>query len=285
MATRLSDKLAQHINRVEILAAAGITPPKDWIALRDRFDTYRQQPKPALDRLVAAIVTGAKDEDTVALKAHALAESCAPQQEATVDNRVGAAVEFRLIETYAAAAAGNYAKAANQFDALAKQFTDAAAVVDPETDAAVMARVDVPDAQRRAWGDAERFSYELDVALTTLVCAAELAGLRVGRERDEHLLALAVDAGSLHRRKVWAGWETTTGRTRRWGALVKLGATIRAYRPLENLEKYRRPRPLEHRQEQQPGAPRGYVVNVTVDPEDADYKPNPQQRAGRMVAT
>jgi hypothetical protein len=69
--------------------------------------------------------------------------------------------------------------------------------------------------------------------------------------------------------------------------LARLGVHIRAAN-LDTYTPYRPPRPIEVRQEQQPGAPRGVIRRVEVDPEDADYRP-PQidpfrEQTGRMVA-
>ena len=60
MTTRLPDQLVEHLRRVETLVAAGIPAPKEWTALRERFDAYRQMETPQLSRLIDAIVAQAR---------------------------------------------------------------------------------------------------------------------------------------------------------------------------------------------------------------------------------
>ena len=79
--------------------------------------------------------------------------------------------------------------------------------------------------------------------------AADLAGTPV--PGTGHLIALVVDAAGLHRRRVWEAFAVDTGRTNRWGALSRLGATIRAH-DLVDFEEYRSPRPMQIRQGHHP---------------------------------
>lgn len=283
MATRLSGRLTQHLRLVETLASAGIPAPKEWTALRDGFDAYRQQEKPALQRLIAALITGAKTDDLITLHAQALAETAEPHREAMVHNPAGAAVENKLIDLYAPHAKKNYDQAASQFDSVAADFAAAAAAVDVEADPASM--VTAPDDARAAWVAAEQHAARLDALLPVLVAAAELADLRINAQ-DGSLLALCADPGKLHRRRVWECWQSETGRTRRWGALVKLGARLRAC-DLDQHKPYEPPKPLERRQIPHPRE-HGIYREIVVDPEDADYQPaEPAPMGmvhGRMVA-
>ena len=86
------------------------------------------------------------------------------------------------------------------------------------------------------------------------------------------MLALAIDTTdpALVRRDVWRAWQTTEGRCRRWSVLHKLGATIRAA-ALDGFESYREPAPLQYRQEQIPGQPRGIVRTVEIDVDAPGY--------------
>ena len=177
MPTRLSDGLTEHLNHIETLANADIPAPKAWVALHDRFTTYRQLPTPAADRLCAAILEGADNDRLIELHALALAETADPPAHAKVDNAVAVAVERRLLDLYAPAAQSNYTKAANQFDSLATQFTNAVGVVDPETPADSIVRA--PEKQQ-AWLDGQTFGHELSEYVGVLVAAAALAGTHVG---------------------------------------------------------------------------------------------------------
>lgn len=194
MTTRLSDKIVAHIGRVQALAEAGIAPPKTWQALHNRLTEYRQLPTPAADALCAAILDENTTTDRLAeLRAHALAETASPPDQAVVDNRVAATIEQGLLAAYAKVAAANYAKAAAQYDSAAKQFAQAVAAIDPETDATIVARPDTTQEQRQAWADAEALAHQLDRLLGLLVAAAELAHARVGTTHDGGHLALVCD--------------------------------------------------------------------------------------------
>lgn len=99
-------------------------------------------------------------------------------------------------------------------------------------------------AGRRSWTDAEHLALKLTSQLAALQCAASLAGTPMTQQ--EHLLALVVDADGLHRRRGGEAWATDTGRTARWGALLKLRARLRAA-DLDGFEPYRRPAPMRRR--------------------------------------
>jgi hypothetical protein len=199
-------------------------------------------------------------EDAAVLRALALAELASPQHNAEVDNSVKDAVRRRLTDLYRPVAKANYAKLAGMFDTAAKRFTECVAVIDPETAADVV--VTGSEEQRAAWSTAPVIGADLDAALPVLSAAAALAGLALHPVND--VLPLSVDPDGLHRRRVWEAWSKQDGRTRRWGALVALGAKLRAV-DLERFEPYRQPKPLEQKQEQ---VGRGAVRTYMVDPED-----------------
>ena len=97
--------------------------------------------------------------------------------------------------------------------------------------------------------------------MPALAAAAALGG--VDTRRDEAVLPLVVDPAGVHRRRIWEAW-ATKGRAGRWPAIITAGAQISAG-PLDQVSSpYRRPKPIEHRQESR----NGYVVNIVTDPED-----------------
>ena len=76
---------------------------------------------------------------------------------------------------------------------------------------------------------------------------------------------------------------TTTGRTNRWGAMLKAGAVLRAS-PLDEHRPYAEPRPIERRKVQ---VGRGEYRTELHDPEDESYTPpsiDPRRRQGRFGA-
>ena len=98
--------------------------------------------------------------------------------------------------------------------------------------------------------------------MARLQAAAALAGTP-DTEKGEVMIALTIDAAGLHRRRVWEAWRHVAGRTGRWGALLRIGATIRAH-DLDGFTPYRPPRPMEVKQ-----VPHGIGIRqVPQDPED-----------------
>ena len=252
-----ADPLDTHVAAV---LALGIDPPPEWIEVRARFDSFLDMASPTLALLTDAVIDGA-DDDIAALRAQALAEvSAMPPAHAEVTAAVRAAVLHRLREHYQPHARPNYDQLAAAFDDTATKFTAAVNVVDPETEAAQL--VSAPDKTRKAWSDAERYAILLTEAMARLQAAAALAGTP-DTEKGETLIPLVADATNCHRRRVWEAWRTMDGRTKRWGALLGIGATLRAA-DLDHLEPYRLPRPMEVKQ-----IPHGIGIRqIPFDPED-----------------
>ena len=210
---------------------------------------------------VDAVIAGI--EDTASLRAQALAEASAlPPAHVTVEASVKTAVLARLRDIYAPVARPNYERLAAGFDETAHKFTAAAAVIDPEESAEAL--VHAPEKLRKSWSAAEQLAHQLSEQSTGLAAAANLCGIPTAAQ--EALIALTVDAAGLHRRRVWEAWNTTGTRTKRWGALVALGARIRAA-DLDGFEPYRQPMPMETKQIL---VARGAVRFEQVDPEDAE---------------
>jgi len=279
--------------RVQLLTEHGINPPESWADLSARLDDFLAIDGTAVTRLCDAIVTppGKNPPDVAALRAMALAEQAGPQTVAVVNNQVVARVQSAMVAAYEPVAATNYATIADQFDAIAAEFTAAAATVDPETPSAEM--VLAPDDHRTAWSDAERHAHRLDQTLIAVAAAAQLQGTRLhsgdgfwyeAPADPGALISLALaDSEGCNRRTLWSAWQVDTGRTRRWGAVLAAGATIRAHRG-DTLTPYREPKPLQYRQEQILGQPRGFVRQVTVDPEAEKIPPAEEPILGRLVS-
>jgi hypothetical protein len=147
---------------------------------------------------------------------------------------------------------------AGMFNAVADQFTRAAATIDPET-TTMSELATAGDKQRKAWADAEVTAHQLSALVPVLRAAAQLTGLRVDTTEAE--IALTVDTTGLHVRRLWECL-SHEGRTARWGPLVSLGATIRAH-TLDDFEPYRQPKPMGTK-EPRPG------FYVEFDPEDEE---------------
>jgi hypothetical protein len=277
--TTLTDKFTTHLRRVETLGAAGIPAPKEWLALRERYDAYRHLEMPACDRLIDVILAPSKTSDMTTWHALAISEQIGqdmPGIQARVDNRVAAAVEARLLELYRPHAQRNYHSAQTRFNEAAQVFTAAAHTVDIQAEPVDM--VTAEHEQREAWVAAEALAAKLDAAVPTLSVAAELAGARVDDETGS-LLAMCVDTADQSRRALWAAWEAKDGRCGRWAALVATGATLRAA-DLADIAAYDRPRPLEHRMV--PTREHGIYEERVFDPESPDYQPPDAPQLGMI---
>lgn len=240
---------AAHTRGVEVLRAAGIPAPPEWVALRERYAKFIELPDHGVDRLAKGIVTGTGD--LTELRAVAMAEAMARQShDAGINERVQQAVLEELVRIYASAAPRNYKLAAGRFDTAAKAFTNAASHLDLDANGDQL--VTVSSAARQAWLDAPSLATELEESLHTLCAAAALAGAPtdvafVNGATDiptaAHQIALACDPGKCHRRKVWLAWLNTDKRTGRWGALAALGVKIRAANT-PTIAPYKEPEPF-----------------------------------------
>lgn len=275
--------------RLRHIRTAGVDLPPEIDALRQRLkDFERTSGTPMRARLADAVTAGDPRADLSLLRAAALAEAAAdPAALADIGEAVRLRINREIRAKYSVVALSVYGQLAARFDTAASKLAAAAAAVDVELDAA--AAVAAPEKARKAWLDAEHAAAELNRLLTPLKAAAVLA--EICDDTAENDLPLCVDPGQLHRRRVWEAWETdereaaaaraarsdtaftvdrtaAVSRTGRWGALLRIDATIRACPP-EAFTPYRRPARLEERTIHQDGR----NMKITVDPEDDDYQP------------
>ncbi|MGX9788594.1 hypothetical protein [Mycobacterium sp. MMS18-G62] len=198
----------EYVARVKLIEAAGISLPKEWVAVHQRLLDYQAMTTPSKDRLVAAVIDRDSDADVVTLRANAYAEA---EQNSNVNAAVIAGVHAKLHEVYRPHAARIYGQLAKRFDQAAQRFTAAATVVDPESDSDPM--VTAPADQRAAWTEAPLLATELSELLPALRVAAHFCGVELfGKQSEPTLLALVVDPAGAHRRRLWSAWETRTGR-------------------------------------------------------------------------
>jgi hypothetical protein len=267
------DPLSQHIHLVDVVAAI-TEPPKEWTALRARWDAFTDfTATPLLEKLTEAVVSGSGDLPIL----RALANAEAAPERADIVIAVRAEVYPRLIAAYSEAAPINYDKVAKEFDTVASAFTAAAKQCDPEADSSAV--VGQPDSVRQGWLESTVRAAELDRLVPVLCAAAELCG--TSTREDTMLLPLLIDTAGLHRRRVWEAWQASGERCDRWGALAGLGARIRAA-DLEGFEPYRARKPLIRKQFPVGGPDsKGIYKPVLIDPEDEDHTPPPEEPKGR----
>ena len=268
---------------MEAVNDAGLPPPPEWTALRDRFDAYLTPTQSILNRLTAAVIDGQPDADVPLLKALAAAEMMDPATGGKAVAHLRDRVLHRLREIYTAAAGANYRAVAERFNDVAQHFCATANTVDIEADAASM--IDKPDKVRRAYLDAESFANALTKLVPPLCAAATLAtGIDIHPSDQLAVLPLVADTSG-KRRTIWDAWDVgQQGRTGRWGALHRANIPIRAC-PLDTYQQpYRRPLPIRREQQQVPGAPRGEIRWVEIDPEERHPEPiDPRRPSKRAV--
>ncbi len=262
---------AKHTRLVKAVAAGGVEPPKAWTALNERFTAFVADKGDATERLTRAVIEG--DAEAIsALRPLALTEALAdaqPQIAGMVNTAVRTAVLNELTNTWARHADATYKSLAAKFDTAAKKFIAAADLADPEADAETI--LTGSDKARTAWTEAPMIAAQLDELMPALHAAAVLCGTISAKGSDPlTLLPMTVDVINQHRRHLWTAWRSD-GRAGRWSALVALGATIRAHPDPASIEPYRTPKPYETRTQTTAGETRVYQV----DPEDADYEPEP----------
>ena len=291
----LPDKLIEHREAIQVLQNTGITIPGKWGRLNQQLTDFLELKSAALNRLVDSVITPSASDDRTVLRGLAVAEAAATHPAvAQVNNAVINAVLTKLRDTITAAAPSIYAKASDQFNQAAASFHACCEVCDPERPAPEM--VSAPDAERTAWMEAEGHAAKLTTLVPPLAVAASLAGIpgidlnTLDVDCHPTVIGLAVDTTDLQRRRVWEAWLTKDGdgRTGRWGALVALGATIRALPDLKTHQPYPEPRPMEYRDEtvvDQHGHAT-LIRRVPHDPED-DHTPQPidgRRQPGRVTA-
>lgn len=240
---------------LRIITRAGIEPPADIAALRERLDTFRRAAftTAALDRVVDGIVTGTDTDLPVAWAAACAEFAITDSKKNELVNAVRSRVNAAIRDRYAAVAEVNYRTVADRFNTAAEAFTSAAAVCDPNQPAEAV--VAASDRIRKAWQASADHAAELTKVLPVLKAAAELAGI-CGPDPDA-AIDLAVDANGLSRDQITHAWDTpdreaaearshasglpfttpppTSTRGGRWTALHAAGAVIRAV-PISELE-------------------------------------------------
>jgi hypothetical protein len=269
-----TDPVHEFLRLVGIVESAGVALPREYLELKARFDSFAALDCPQLAKLTDAVMSGDTSADVEMLRAAAIAEKSLAPSIGQVVEHVRRQVFSQLRDIYSGVARANYAAIAAQFDQQAKVFMTGAKTTNVEADAADMIKTG-SEKQRKAWLDAESHAHRLSELVEPLAAAASLAGVKIeDTARDTILLPLTVDTAGQHRRKVWTSWLHIDGRTQRWGSLAALGCTIRAA-DLDELQAYSELRPIEYRQTQIVGQPRGTYETTAHDPEDADYEPEP----------
>ena len=253
------DTLGAHLRDVDTVAnTLGITAPKPWRDLRQRFDD-RHTSMSFADQYVGAVVNGDTQADLALLRSVAIAvASTLPTHEATIDNYLRVVVERRLLELFEPEAPKVYRHAQQHFNTAVKKFLDCTQIVDVNQTAEQL--INATDDVRTAWVSAQIHAGAIDGAVDVLAAAARLSG--AAASTHEELLPLVVSTGGVHRRVLWTAYESES-RCGRWPALAQATEIRAAELPVES---YRRPLPLQEKWRANPNGIGN--VRVMVDPED-----------------
>lgn len=254
-----SDQVYEYLQAVDaLLAEDGCGVSDEFRKVRVGWEAVRagSDQQAAEQAIIDAAVLGDEQGVRDALGAYKLT-TINPQT--SWREHVARACRGALKRAYAETAEANFEAIKTRFDRAASELHKAAAVVDLATPPESI--IGKSRAERQAWMDATEVAKQLDDLLVVLTAAASLAG--VDTKPPGARLALVVDAGSAHRRRVWEAWESP----HRWAALARVeGVTITAAE-LAGFEPLAEPRLMQTVQ-----VKGGMGVRmVQVDPEDADF--------------
>lgn len=267
-----SATLSQYLTKTRAVLGATGTPCEPLDAIAASWNRYQDVNNDLSPLVAEAVLSDSKDLQTFHVLALAAANAGSVEN-ATVRNAVADIVYTEAHLAYRAVATEAWEASAAMFNATATRFTKAASLVNPESPADQVVRMD--NKQRTAWMDAANAAAELDQLTPLVLNAADLAGFPTGPA--ERQIPLVCNPGDAHRRRVYEAWNTSNTNTRKWGALNALDVSIEAPEDLEDVKPYRQPKPMEIRTIHE-----GHGVRqFQVDPEDHDYQP--QHPAKRRV--
>lgn len=271
MASADSTNLAALIGQVETVVSAGGTTTTEYERVLTRWRDFANRDRTALDRLSDALTGDAHPDDLATLNALALAEQASTPDRAYVSNHAAGAVFTALRGEVKKVSEANYNTIREAFNVAAESFTKLCRTVDPDADPATL--MTGTDAQRKAWATAAIQAPQLDQMIPALESAARLAGITI--PGNEGLLALTVNPGKNHRRRIWEAWDNTEdSRAGRWGALIKAGAAIEAPK-LDDYKPYKRPADPEWKYVRGAIGTKQYLE----DPADAEHAAHQKQAA------
>lgn len=297
--------LSGFLRLVSTVESAGAVPPPAFVELRDRLLTFSRAAAghdPILfERLCDAITSGAGDAPLWFAAAMAERGQDQTERRSEVLGQLHDTMCDRLRAMYQPNAMRIYCQLAAEYDRAAQDFTRAANIVDPATDAAEV--VDGPRKVLDAWRHALVAANRLDELVEPLSAAAELVRpLHLpsgqGTSRVPLLLPLCCDSEGLHRRVIWHAWHDweaprppATGLTResmelppedtpqgtrcgRWARLWAAGATLRANPNPATMQLFGQLQPLMVR----PVPRRDRAVLERFDPEGELPTETPKRR-------
>lgn len=265
--------LTNLVSDIKQITDAGGTVPDAFHHVYEAYRTANQlliEGEDTYNDLRDTVLSGSPSKVNKAARHYVVGLALAKNYDAR--NQLARDVRAELLRLYSTVASTNYEVIRQQWQQTAAEFVELSSKVDTNAPAETILHDSVE--ARTAWEYAPVHARDLDIGANILTLAARMAGVPMDkRKTDELQVGLTVDATGLKRRDVWAAWDDTEHRCGRWGALLAVGARLRTV-PLDQVESYRRPRPIETRYV--PGTLPGSWRPVEFDPEeeeDASAKP------------
>lgn len=261
--------LTNLVSDVEQIIGAGGTVPDEFHRIYEAYRTANQlliEGENTYNDLLDTVLSGSTSKVNKAARHYVVGLAMAKNYDAR--NQLARDVRAELLRLYATVATDNYEVIRQQWQKTADEFTELSSKVDTNARAEDILHASVE--ARTAWEYAPVHGRDLDIGANILTLAARMAGVKMDKGKgDELQVGLTVDATGLKRRDVWAAWDDTSHRCGRWGALLAAGARLRTV-PLDQVESYRRPKPIETRYV--PGTLPGSWRPVEFDPEEEEEK-------------
>lgn len=227
--------ISSHLNAVDHMLKIGGKVSDDYKRTRANYEAFSsatpRSEEDALTALSESVASAPKGADFAALRLTALVELTAGDaNRGRLESGLAAYILVALRNAYTATAASNYEHVAKAYSKAAKAITDAHNTVD--MDGPTEAMLGAGKAETDAYLSAPLLVSRIEGALSDLVVAAALLGLEQTNTENGRI-GLSVSTGTATPRQVWSAWQTTNGRTGRWGALLATGAVLRAADPAE----------------------------------------------------
>ncbi|WP_282826950.1 hypothetical protein [Gulosibacter sediminis] len=228
---------------VDNIVDHGGTVTKEYTRLQGRLSDYLNGDDSSadpFDTLAEAVKGKATPQEIADLERAALIEGAASREDrASARNHVETELTAAMRVEYRTTATSNYELMRGRFNDNAARYTELARIVAPDTDPAQL--VTAGRQEREAWGELQTLTHELDDALSLVHTAATLAGANIDDTKSSYI-GIAVRPQQERRRAIWAAWESGN----KWANLVSLAVKVEAP-DLEDITKYREPKPIETR--------------------------------------
>ncbi|WP_280179881.1 hypothetical protein [Nocardia cyriacigeorgica] len=243
------DAYQDHTSRARLVAANGGTLSKKWLQIDANYDAYKYRQVSYVHDLAQAVINGEPESRLNDLHTLAIATAVGSQQgthtwqvagtaESLIDQQVKQQVTAALVQEYNKTSAENFKAVGAHLGLNLQQFRSLAEQIDPDADPASL--VGKPMETQTAWMKAGDLVAEIEAGFNAFRAAAALEG-RVLTTLDQCVGLICPTTGTgAERRALWGAWDST-GRSGRWGALIKAGIEVKPISSVREYKAYARP--------------------------------------------